>query len=211
MNGLRLISQRLARSDLLQLATLFFAVLFFSFTITWPSTASASNDTWFSVAQARILCLGLLALGYGSALLNVKKGKVNKLDLRVAIGALMCLALLSAPVEVMSYALSYPSLPLPYSLGLMLLDTYALFGIGMVLGRLLGFLRLRALLPLAVPAVLVGLIMADLALGLGLFNPLSALSQVALPHLATMATIAVLTSLYLFTPSKAQPSKEPAQ
>jgi len=207
VNALNLLSHRLARSDLLQLATLFFAVLFFSFVITWPSAPSASNDTWFSVAQARILCLSLLALGYGSALLEVKKSQVNKVALRVALGALLCLALLSAPVEVMSYALSYPSLPLPYSLGLMLLDTYALFGVGMLLGRLLGIIRLRALLPLAVPAVLVGLIMADLALGLELLNPLSALSQVSLAHLGVMATIAVVTSLYLFTPSKISPKE----
>lgn len=210
MTGLSLISHRLARSDLLQLTTLFFAVLFFSFVITWPSAVSASNDTWFAVAQARILCLSLLALGYGSTLLTVKEGRVNKLDLRVAIGALSCLALLSAPIEVMSYALSYPPLPLPYSLGLMLLDTYALFGLGMALGRLLGLLRLRALLPLAVPAVLVGLIMADLALGIELLNPLSALSSVSLPHLAAMATLAVLSSVYLFIPSKAPSPKEPA-
>lgn len=197
MNALTLLSHRLARTDLIQLATLFFAVLFFSFIITWPASVSSSNDTWFAVAQARILCLSLLALGYGSAVTRQKK-----VEMRTVAGALLCLALLSAPVEIMSYALSYPPLPLGYSLGLMLLDTYALFGVGLVLGRLLGYLRLRALLPLAVPAVLVGLIMADLALGVGFANPLSALSNVSLPHLATMSVVAFLTTLYLLTPQK---------
>ena len=206
MSLLRAVSTRLARSDFVQLGALFFAILLFSLIIVWPTNPAEANDTWFALSQARLICLALLSLGYGSL-----SADYARYDQRSAAGALLSLALLSVPLEVASYALSYPPQPLGYTLGVTLVDTLALFGVGLVVGKGLSLLRLKALLPLAVPGVLVGLVMADIALGFVLFNPLSALNTAEFRHLGMMGIIALLTLFYLsLKPSeprlRAQPS-----
>ena len=200
------VAKRFRQSDMVQLGTLFFSVVLFSFFVAWP-TRPAANNTWFAVSQVRLLSLALLALGYGAHVL----GQARRQQ-RGTLGALLCLALLSSPLEIAAYALSFPELPLFYSLGLGLLDTAALFGLGLALAAVLHFLRLSALLPLAVPALLVGFVFVDIGLGVRLTSPLAALSGVAPWHLGLMGALSLATLAWLSRPDKTiNPDAEEAQ
>lgn len=192
MTLLQAVSTRLTRSDMLQLSVLFFAVLLVSSVTAWPTRPNEANDSWFALSQARLGALSLLALGFGA----VQSG-FAKAEQGVTVLSLLALALLSTPLEVASYALSFPSQPLWYSLMLALLDSLALFGLGILLGKLLALIRLRALLPLAVPALLVGLVAADIWLGVALVSPLAAADALAPLHLGAMGAAALLTTFYL--------------
>jgi hypothetical protein len=181
------LSERLTRSDFVQVATLFFALLLFVLLATWPSVERA-NNSWFVLTQARMVALAFLALSYGAGTSN-KRG----LEQRVTALALVLLAALTLPLEVASYAASYPTTPLTWSYGVTLLDTFALFGIGLGLGHVLSLLHLRGFISLAVIGILVGLFSIDQLLGVHLFNPLTTLHVVSPFHLATMSIIAILT------------------
>jgi hypothetical protein len=185
------LTERLTRSDFVQFATLFFAVLLFVLLSTWPS-AERANNSWFVLTQARMVALAFLALSYGAGTSN-KAG----LEQRSTVLALLVLAALSLPLEIASYAASYPTTPLVWSFGLTLLDTLALFGLGLALGYLLGLLRLRGFLSIAVIGVLVGLFSVDQFLNVNVFNPLTTLHTVSPLHLGAMAVIAILTAWHL--------------
>jgi hypothetical protein len=181
------LTERLMRSDFVQFATLFFAVLLFVLLSTWPSNERA-NNSWFILTQARMVALAFLALSYGAGTSN-KAG----LEQRSTALALLVLGALSLPLEVASYAASYPTTPLAWSFALTLLDTLALFGIGLALGYFLTLIRLRGFLSIAVIGALVGLFSADQLLHVNVFNPLTTLHTVSPLHLGAMAVIAILT------------------
>lgn len=195
----REMSERLARPDWIQLATLLLVALVFTWFVTWPTRPQDAHDGWYLLTQVRSVGLALLALGYGSFL--ARSPRREKLGSLLAV---LSLNVLTMPFEVISYALSYPGQPLLYLLGVSLLDSVALFGLGLALGALLATLHLEALLPLLAPAALAGLVIVDLRLGLTLLNPLTALSAVAPLHLGLMAVIALSTLVYLLRP-QAQP------
>ena len=68
---------------------------------------------------------------------------------------------------------------------------------GLALAATLRFLRLSVLLPLAVPALLVGFVFIDIGLGLSVTSPLAALSSVAPWHLGLMSALALATVAWL--------------
>lgn len=182
------LTERLTRSDFIQIATLFFAVLLFVLLATWPSGERA-NNSWFILTQARMVALAFLALAFGAGTSN--KGGLEQ---RSTLVALLVLVLLSLPLEVASYAASYPTTPLVWSFGLTLLDTLALFGVGLLVGFVLTKIRLRGFISIAVIAVLVGLFSVDQLLHVNIFNPLTTLHVVSPFHLGTMTIIAILTT-----------------
>lgn len=179
--------ERLTRSDFMQVMTLFFAVLLFVLLATWPSGERA-NNSWFVLTQGRMVILAFLSLAYGAGVSN-KSG----LEQRSTLLALLVLVLLSVPLEVASYAASYPTTPFIWSFGLTLLDTLALFGIGLLVGSLLTRIHLRGFISIVVIAVLVGLFSIDQLFHVNIFNPLTTLHTVSFFHLAAMAIIAMLT------------------
>ncbi len=179
--------ERLTRSDFMQVITIFFVVLLFVLLATWPSGERA-NNSWFILTQARMVAAAFLALAFGAGTSN--KGGVEQ---RSTLLALLVLVVLSLPLEVASYAASYPVTPFAWSFGLTLLDTVALFGIGLLLGYLLTKIRLRGFISIAVIGVLVGLFSLDQLLHINIFNPLTTLHVVSPFHLAAMAIIAILT------------------
>lgn len=184
LDVLEALSARLNRSDMAQLATLLMAVLMVALIIGWPPEGHAANDSWYVLVQARAIALSLMALGYGAS---------RRQPDRAALGCLLLLALLSLPLELLGYLVSFPGVPFGYSALLVLLHTVAMFGIGYLLGGLLAALRLAFVTPLAVPALLVGLSLLDWRLGTVLFSPLAALTEVSLRHLALMAGVALAT------------------
>jgi hypothetical protein len=181
------LAERLTRSDFVQVATLFFALLVFVLLATWPSGERA-NNSWFILTQARMVALAFLTLSYGAGTSNKPR-----LEQRNTAFALLVLVILSLPLELASYAASYPTTPMLWSFGLTLLDTLALFGLGLALGSLLTLIRLRGFISIAVIGALVGLFSIDQLLNFNLFNPLTTLHIVSPFHLGTMIVIAMLT------------------
>jgi hypothetical protein len=146
------------------------------------------------------MSLLLLALSFGS--IELEKPKRQKL---IALLAILTLSLTSVVFEVATYAVSFPNIPLYWSILLGLIDPIAYFGFGIVLARVLGILRLGALLPLAIPALPIGLIFIDISLGIPLLNPLTAIGHISLLHLFLMTVFATLSLVYLLNFRKTTP------
>lgn len=200
MNFLKDLNQRLAKNDFMQISLVFFGLLIATLAFTWPANKEIANNSYFSVAQVRLMSLLLLALSFGSV--ELKNPRRQKL---IVLLAILTLSLTSIVFEVATYAVSFPNIPLYWSILLGLIDPIAYFGFGLVLARVLGFLRLSALLPLAIPALPVGLIFIDIYLGIPLFNPLTAVGHLSLPHLFLMTVFATLSLVYLLNFRKTTP------
>ena len=143
------------------------------------------------MSQTRLISLLLIALGFGSAF-SIKPFRMQQLT----GAAVIALCLFSIPFEVAGYSMSFTSVPLYWSLLISFIDTIAFFGLGVLLGQILTWARLRFLLPLMVPSIIAGLIALDILLQYPLFNPLTALTNVSLPHLFLMTICAILSIVY---------------
>ena len=197
--GLHALSSRLRDADMVQVTVGYVALLAFVllFALPAPAEAARPNDAWFVLSQVKLLALLLLSLSYGAGAVTAP-ASVR----RSTLGALLVLLLLTLPLETAAYAGSLPQAPLFWSPLVGFLTVCGFFGAGLALGGLLGALRLRALLPLAVPLLMVGLFFADLQLGLPLLNPFNAATQVTLPYLVFSSLLSLGTLLYLLRPTR---------
>ncbi len=187
------LSQRLTKSDLLQLSTLYFAILLFSVMISWPQ-GQGENRSWFMLVQVRIMTLTLLGLGYGTS--EMQK---NKSEQRFTLLALLCLGVLSIPLELACYAASFPITPWWWSIGITLLDTIAFFGLGLLLSKLFHSIRLQALLPVVNIVLMVLLTTLDFGTQIITVSPLLAATILSPVHFAVMLGLASLTGIWLFS------------
>ncbi len=185
------VAERLRTPDLLQVLALFLAALLFVLAVRWPGQGEA-NEAWFALAQTRMTLLALAALGYGAA-----EGRLPRHQRRVTAAALMVFVAVSLPFDVAAYAASFPAVPLLWAACLPFLEVPAYFGMGILLGRLAHRLRVTALLPLLVPALLVAGIALDVRLGVDVIDPLTAPLRVSWVHLAVITTLAAATVLAL--------------
>lgn len=197
MSWLNAVAERLARSDMVQLVALAFVAFTLTIALSWPSGGRVVNESWYSLAPVRSTLLALLALGFALTHGPSGEGANWRREARVSLLALLTLALLTAPFEVVSRAASYPAVDPWWSLVQPLLVVPAYFGLGLLLARVTGRWRLGWSLPLLVPAVLVGLVWIDLTLGRTLFNPWAA--PLALPwgFAAVMGAATLATTLWL--------------
>lgn len=184
---------RFKESDWMQLSLSFFSVLVITLSISFPSTRVLANDTFFSIAQVRLVCLIVIALTYGT--LQVKASLKRQ---RLTFAALLVLALVSIPFEVAGYTMSFPDLPLYWTLLITTIDTLAFYVIGHGLGRVLILLRLYVLLPLAIPSLLVLFVAVDVFIARNLLSPLVAVTAISLPHLFLMTALATLGVILIF-------------
>ena len=191
----RHVERRLVQPDWTQLLTLFFGILLFVLASRWTGLDASMNDSWYGVAPTRWVTLAVLALGYGAAF--SERPRVHR---AAAVANLVLAAALSYPLELATHAASHPGVPLWWGLVVPLLAAPTYFGLGHLLGRASRWLRLRSLLPLTVPGVLVGLTWLDIRLGAGVVNPLTTATQVAPAHLALMALGAAITLAMLLRP-----------
>lgn len=197
MSFLRDLNLRLARNDFLQFSIIFFALLLATLAFTWPATKELANNSYFSVLQVRLMSLLLLALGMGA--LELESSRRQKL---ITLLAILTLSISSIVFEVATYAVSFPSVPLYWGILLAIIDPIAYYGFGLILAKILKILRMSALLPLAIPAVPIGLIFIDIPLGRPIFNPLTVASVINLPHLFLMTVFATLCLVYLLNVRK---------
>lgn len=194
----RHVERRLVQPDWTQLLTLFFVIVLFVLGTRWAGADVSVNDSWYGVAPTRWVALALLALGYGAAF--SERPRVHRL---AAITNLAVAALVSFPIELAAHAVSHPAAPVWWGLVVPLLAASAFFGLGVALGRVSAWLRLRSLLPLTVPGLLVGLTWLDIRLGAGVANPLTTATTVAPVHLALVTVGALVTIGLLVRPEDA--------
>ncbi|MEX2540375.1 MAG: hypothetical protein WD314_01155 [Trueperaceae bacterium] len=197
MNSLRALTRQLASPEAQQYLALYLIALLFALLASWPTTGSVSNDSWFSLAYTRAAGIGLLGIGFG---INYSRAARQE---KVLVAAMLgCFALLALPLELAAYAASYPTTPVAWFLALPPLSALAMFAVGLLLGGLLGLVRLRVLAPVIVPAALVGMVAFDVAAGLNILNPFTGAVRVSWYHLATLLSLAALLLLVLLRPSR---------
>jgi len=182
-----LVHERLSREDLISVVVFYPAVLLLVLALTWQGIGGLAG-VWTPLAHTRGIVLALLGLGYGVGL-----GDETIPVQRSTAVALVIIALLALPVELAALAASYAPVPLGWVLVLPPLTVLGFLAVGRLLGALLARLRLRALAPVMVPAVLAGTFFLDISLGRNLLSPFHAALAPSLPHPA----ILILASLGL--------------
>lgn len=197
MIALASVAGRVRRQDMLQLLALFLATLFFVLAVRWPS-GTGSNETWFTLAPARVALLSILAMGFGAA-----EAHESLTERRATAAALLLFVVASAPFDAATYAASFPSAPLWWSEGMPFLEVPAYFVLGLGLGRLAARLRLDTFLAVLVPAVLLALTWADVRLGLDVFDPLTVAVHVSWRHAAVMGLLALVGGVLHLRPGPA--------
>ena len=188
MNILENFSLRLKRIDILQLAFGLFAILIAGIIFTWPANAAKANNSFFTVSTIRVSLLALSAFffaAYGSS--------AAREDQLADILALMFLALVSAPLEILSYSLSLPSISPFWSTPLAILDILAYFSLGLLMAKVLAYLRLKLLTSMFVLGAFFALFWLDLRLGRAVFSPISAAWHYSLFHVVAMLLLSSYT------------------
>lgn len=189
----RQFERRLVQPDLVQLLTLFFVGILFVVGTRWAGIDTQMNDSWYGVAPTRLVGIALLALGYGAAF--SERPRAHRV---AAVGTLVVAALTTFPLELATFAASHPDIPWWWGLVVPLVDGIAYFGVGITIGRASTWLRLRSILPITVPALLIGATWLDVQLGVGLVNPLTTATVVAPAHLALASATMLCTLYFLF-------------
>lgn len=188
---MKALSYRLSRADLVQISTLFFAILLFCIMIGWPQNTS-ENRSWFILVQVRIVTMSILSFSYGAQQIHNPRS-----ERRLTLLALLGLIFLSAPLEIACYAASFPNTAWWWAMGITLLDTVALFGLGAFVSMGLHKLRLQALLPVLNIVFIVLLMTLDFGLKASLLSPLLAVTVLSPLHLAVMLVLASLTLVWI--------------
>lgn len=227
MSLLDSVAARLSRPDMLQGSVLLFVALGFTLAVSWPTGISLVNEAWFSIAPVRTTVLAFGALGYGALLGARPRRRTDRVtdsgalpqpdfgtpawhhEAAATLGAIAVLTVVTAPFEVVSHAASYPGTDVVWSLLVPFLTVGGYFGLGLLLGRAAATIRLRALLPLLVPAVLAGGAWLDLSLGVTLVNPWTAALSYS-PLFAGVLCILSLVTAWAVFPRRRRVSAESA-
>ncbi|HEX7001374.1 MAG TPA: hypothetical protein VF164_06720 [Trueperaceae bacterium] len=212
MNLIGLAAARLSRQDMLQGLTVLLAAMCVVLALRWPAGAAIVNDSWFVLAPVRCVLLAFGGLAWGTALgCRQRRSEMGESyvplpwsppfgeaawhrEVAATLVAMLSLAVVTAPFDVLAHAATYPGVSVGWSLAAATLSATGFFGLGLVLGRGARIAHLVALLPLLVPAVLAGAVWLDLALGIRLANPWFAALRPApwyagLMALATVAAV----------------------
>lgn len=213
MRFLQQIADRSARSDMAQAFLLVLSILVLVLGFSWPSGGSLVNQSWFTFSPARNALLALAAALFG-ALQTLGRhvadepttaGSADHVawlpEARTTLAALMVWVLVTLPIEVVSYAASYPAMSLVWAVLVSLLTVPAYFGLGMLLRSVANAARVEWVLPIIVPAVVVGLAWIDLHFGSSLLNPWSASLSVS-GYPITMGVATLLTAVWLSVPHR---------
>lgn len=179
------LEERMRAGDSVQVSTLLLAAAVIALVTAWPSPGQTTNESWYTFAQVRSVLVALLALGYGASAATETPARA------LATAAMvMIVALTLIPLEIAAYAASYPATPLWWPLATVPLAAAGYLVMGIALGRVVRFLRVGVLLPLLVPALVVGLVALDVRFGWTTFNPLTAALEVAPRFAVSMGALA---------------------
>lgn len=199
------VAARLQRQDVLQVLALLLAVLVVALNVNWPDGGARVNESWAPVASLRNSLLAFVALAFGA---HVGTAATAPADRRAEGGstllALLVVMLLTAPFELAAQAASYPAIPFLWPASAAVLTVTGFFGVGLAVGRLVRGRHSGALLLLAVPAVMAGLVWLDLAVGIGLTNPWAAPLAFSPGYLAFCVAASLLGLVWLWPPRAAR-------
>lgn len=203
---------RLGRQDMLQGLTGLLAALCLVLVMSWPSGGAVVNDSWSVVAPVRAVLLAFGALSWGAAVgARPRRDEMGvafvptpeapphgvpawRREVAATLAALLAMAVITMPFDVLSHAAAYPGTSLAWSLLAPFLATAGYFGVGLGLGRALRVARLGALLPLAVPALIAAAAWLDVSLGARVASPWFAVLDVSPSFAAVMAVAAALAA-----------------
>lgn len=183
------LGERLGQPDTVQVLLGYLALSTVIILLAWPSHALDPNDAWFTLAPAKSLFAAFVSLTYG--LSHARKPREER---TLVLLVLLALFVLSLPLEAVAWMTSVPPLPFWWSPLVQSLAVPAYFALGVGLGQGLARLNLLALAPVLALLLLAGAFFADLALGVVLFNPATAATNVSPMHLGFTAS---LLALYL--------------
>mgnify|MGYP001275462167 FL=1 len=156
--------------------------------VSWPLSSLHPNNTWFSLAASRRLLFGLLGAFWGLALVRAPGPK------RVVTAlALLVMAIVTAPIEMLGFASSYPAASLTLSLVLSAAVPVGVFGLALLVGLLCLRLRVRWFALLLLPALFGALLMMDSWLDRPLLNPFTVTVGGTLPVVIFWSVLATAT------------------
>ncbi len=156
--------------------------------VSWPLSSLHPNNTWFSLAASRRLLFGLLGAFWGLALVTAPGPR------RIVTAlTLLVLAVVTAPIEMLGFASSYPAASLTLSLVLGTAVPVGVFGLALVVGLLCLRLRARWLALLLLPALLGLLVLGDAWLERPLLSPFTVTVAGTLPVVIAWSVMAALT------------------
>lgn len=186
MSVVSAVAARVRSAELLQVLALFFGLLLFVVAVRWPGVG-ASNEAWFTLAPVRSVLIALTAMGFGAA-----EARGDRRRQRATAGAMLVLVAVSEPFDVITYAASFPDVPLWWTAFAPFLAALGYYSLGLVLGRAAAWARIGGLLALLIPGVLFGSAWLDFKLGLDAFNPLTTALHVSVAHIVAMAVLSGL-------------------
>lgn len=169
--------------ETIQGAFLVFVLLVLGLWTTWPRAPEEANQSWYGLASLRAGALaawGLLAGARDAA-------RAGRLALPTVL-AMLVVALLTSPVELAAHAATAPARGLGWSLATTPLLLTACYGLGAAVSGAAARARLAALVPLLLPAVVVGIVYLDVRFEIGAATPW------LLPHTPSTASFVLLAS-----------------
>lgn len=185
MRLLDAVAARLRRSDMLQALAVGFVALAFVLALRWPAGAGDVNEVWFMMAPVRLALLVIAALVFGAVWgagiqsdsrpeRSSAAAPLEGLEGRATLLALFAMVVLTWPFEIAGHAASYPDVPLLRSSLLPFLAVAAAFALGGWLAYATRAMKLTAMLPVALIAVVGLALWFEYATGVNLLNPVKA-------------------------------------
>ena len=191
MSVFRNLDRQLRSEGSSQALALFLVSLLLGLAFSWSGNPLVPNESWFTIETLSGAGLTLLA-PYHAA----RSWSVDPPAAAASCLMLVFIWLTSVPFRLAAFAASHPAASLGLSVTLDLVFSVALYGLCLLLGRLLPKARWLAL-PLGLLTVIL-LTAADELLPYRLFNPFPGATAADWPVTAVWSAAAVLTGVWLF-------------
>lgn len=178
------LDRRLRSEDLSQGLALILLFLSLTLVFSWTGNPLTVNDSWFNVTAVRRATLGLLAL-----FLALRASPQAPTEQLAAYLALLCVALVTVPFELVTFAASYPAASLGLSVAFDMVFPLGLYAIALTGARLVP--RAPWLTLVFTLLVLLLFAVADELLGAALLSPLAVITAGDWPRLVTWSILAL--------------------
>ena len=193
------LDRRLRSEDLSQAVSLMLLFLSLTLVFSWTGNPLTVNDSWFNVTAVRRAALGLLAL-----YLALRAGSQTPTDQLAGYLALFCVALVTVPFEIVTFAASYPAASLGLSVAFDLAFPLGLYGIALAGTRLVP--RAPWLTLLLSVLVLIAFAAVDELLSARLLSPLAIITADDWPRLVTWSILSLLGLVVMLVSRKSEAS-----
>lgn len=199
MNLYGALDRRLRSEDLTQALSLILLFLSLTLVFSWTGNPLAVNDSWFNVGAVRRASLGVLAL-----YLALRASSQPPVDQFAGYLALLCVAVVTVPFELVTFAASYPAASLGLSTAFDLVFPLGLYGIALAGTRVVP--RAPWLTLLFTLLVLLLFVAADELLQTRLLSPLAIITADDWLRLAVWSLLALAGPVVMLTAGKPEES-----